>query len=182
MIGKIVGRTLGISVPVVGSCLALGVISLVIYGLFSLLLFIAIILATILYVLVLVSLATAVSAVVERTVTAAASVFGGVFLLLTLFFQQVVLMVYSGVTGTPVNPFNPSADGLLFLLLRLSPGSAYRVLTNWLFGVGNSADAYSSVLTVLEPHMSINAFVVEATFPSDSVPLYLHESVSTQTF
>lgn len=178
LIGKIVGRTIGMSVPVVGSCFALGVIGLVRYGPFSVLLFIAVLLATILYVLVLVSLATAVSAVVERTVTAAGTVFAGVFLLLTLFFQQAIVGLYSHVTGTPLNPFDLPADGPLFFLIRLSPGGAYRVLTNWFFGVGNSADSYSIVLTKLEPHVSINAFVVESAFSTGSIPVYLHESIS----
>jgi ABC-type transport system involved in multi-copper enzyme maturation permease subunit len=36
---------------------------------------------------------------------------------------------------------------------------------------------YSQVLTALQPNVSTNAFVVEATFSPETVPLYLHESL-----
>jgi ABC-type transport system involved in multi-copper enzyme maturation permease subunit len=66
--------------------------------------------------------------------------------------------------------------------LRLSPSGAYHVLSNWVLGVGNSADGYDAVLTELQPQVSTNAFVVEATFTTGTVPVYLHEAFCLLVF
>jgi ABC-type transport system involved in multi-copper enzyme maturation permease subunit len=125
----------------------------------------------------MVSIAVSVSTLASRTVTAAGAIFGGVFLPFVLFWTPLVTATFTRVTGTPVDAFSPPASGPLFLLLRLSPGGAYHVVTNWLLGVGNSADLYSQVLTQLQPNVTTNVYVVEAAFPPSSVPLYLHESL-----
>lgn len=176
LLGKVVGRTAGIAGPVSVAFLAIGVVGSVDHGTVGPLAFLGTVLVTLVYVGVLVSIAVSISAVVERTVTAAAAVFGGVFLPFVLFWEWVGVALFTGVTGTSVSPFDPPASGPLFLLLRLSPGGAYRVVSNWLLGVGNSADTYDAVLTKLQPQVSTNAYVVEATFEPGTVPPYLHEA------
>jgi hypothetical protein len=94
-----------------------------------------------------------------------------------VFWSQIATAIFSQLTGTPVNPFYPPASGPLFFLHRLSPGGAYHVVSNWVLGVGNSASTYSTVLTELQPQVSTNALVVEATFQPGTVPVYLHEPV-----
>ncbi|SDY80740.1 ABC transporter permease [Halopenitus persicus] len=177
LLGKVAGRTAGIAGPVAVACLVLGILGLVDHGVFNPILFLGMVLSTIVYVGVLVSIGTAVSAVAKRTVTAAGTVFGVIFLPLVLFWTQISTALFTQVTGTPVNPYEPPASGPLFLLLRLSPDGAYRVVSNWLLGVGNSANTYSHVLTKLEPQTQTNAYVVEATFAPGTAPLYLNEAV-----
>lgn len=177
LVGKVVGRTAGIAGPVCVAFGVLGVVGLVDHGLFDPLLFVGVVVVTLVYVAVMVSVAVAVSTLASRTVTAAAAVFGGVFLPFVLFWTPLATSAFTRLTGVPVDAFDPPAAGLLFFLLRLSPGGAYNVVTNWLLGVGNSADTYSQVLTKLRPNVSTNAYVVEATFPPDAVPVYLHESL-----
>ena len=177
LLGKVVGRTAGIAGPVSVAFLVIAGIGLVDHGLFDPLLFLGIVFVTLLYVGVLVSMAVSISAVVSRTVTAAGAVFAGVFLPLVLFWTRISTTVFTQMTGIPVNPFEPPASGPLFFLLRLSPAGAYHVVSNWLLGVGNSANTYSHVLTKLQPQTSTNAYVVEATFPPGTAPVYLHEAV-----
>lgn len=177
LFGKVVGRTAGIAGPVSLSLLALAGIGLLDHGPFDPLPFVGVAVVTLVYVGVLVSIGVSISAVTERTVTAAGAVFGGVFLPLIAFWSWIATAIFSRVTGTPVNPYAPPASGPLFLLHRLSPSGAYHVVSNWVLGVGNSASTYSTVLTELRPQTSTNALVVEATFRSGTVPAYLHESV-----
>jgi ABC-type transport system involved in multi-copper enzyme maturation permease subunit len=177
LFGKIVGRTAGIAGPVTLSFLVLAGIGLVNHGMFDPLPFLGVVLVTLVYVCVLVSIAVSISAVAERTVTVAGAVFGAVFLPFIVFWSQIATAIFSQLTGTSVNPFDPPASGPLFFLHRLSPGGAYHVVSNWVLGVGNSASTYSTVLTELQPQVSTNALVVEATFQPGTVPGYLHESV-----
>ncbi|GGM44630.1 ABC transporter permease [Haloarcula argentinensis] len=178
LIGKVFGRSVGAVVPFAVSTVVLGVIGGFKFGLFSPLRFIGVFLVTVLYIAVLVSVATAASAVTTSTVRVTAVVFGGFFLLLTLGWKIVGVRLYSAVTGNPVNPLDPPADGLLFAILRLSPGRAYRTVTNWLLGLANSGGQYTSVATVLYPGHSVNEYVVDAAFSGQPVPAYLHESIA----
>lgn len=178
LIGKVVGRTAGIAGPASVAFLVIGGIGLMDHGMFDPFLFLGLVLVTLVYVGVFVSMAVSISAIVNRTVTAASAVVGGLFLPLVLFRTSISMLVFTQVTGTPVNPVDPPASGLLFFLLRLSPAGAYHVISNWMLGVGNSADMYSRVLTKLQPQTSTGAYVVEASFPSGEVPLYLHEGVA----
>ena len=178
LLGTIVGRIAGIAGPVSVSFLVLAGIGLIDHGVFNPLTFLGVVLVTLGYVCVLVSIGVSISAVAERTVTAAGAVFGVVFLPLIVLWSRISTAIFSQVTGISVNPFDPPASGLLFFLHRLSPGGAYHVVSNWVLGVGNSASTYSTVLTELQPQVSTNALVVEATFHSKTVPVYLHESVS----
>lgn len=177
LLGKIVGRTAGIYGPVCLSFLALAVIGLLSYGVFNPLLFTGQVVLTGVLVLALVTVATSVSALASRTVTAVAIVFVGVYLLLTHLWTTIAESLFTAITGTPVNPYSPPASGLLFLLVRLSPNGAYHVASNWLLGVGNSAANYANVLTKLKPATNTNILVVDATFPPHQIPWYLQQVV-----
>ncbi|WP_434531081.1 ABC transporter permease [Haloarcula sp. NS06] len=178
LIGKVFGRSVGAVVPFAVSTIVLGVIGGFKFGLFSPLRFIGVFLVTVLYIVVLVSIATAASAVTTSTVRVTAVLFGGFFLLLTLGWKIIGVRLYSAVTGNAVNPLNPPADGLLFAILRISPDRAYRTVTNGILGLANSGDQYTVVATVLYPGHSVNAYVVDAAFSGQPVPAYLHESIA----
>ncbi len=90
------------------------------YGLFSPLRYLAVFAVTALYFLALVSIVISVSAIVRRTTTAAATLFIGFILILEIFWQMFVPGLYSRLTGVPVNPYDPPAEGGLFLMDRLS--------------------------------------------------------------
>jgi ABC-type transport system involved in multi-copper enzyme maturation permease subunit len=176
LIGKVIGRCVGLAVPVSAAAVALGLVGIVRFGLFSPLLFCGVLLATLLYVTTLVSVATAISAITSSTVRAATVVFGGVYLVFTVFWTRFAEMTYAAVGDASVTSFNAPADRLFFALLRLSPGRAYRLLTNWLLGVGNSGAGYDAVITKLQTPTSINVYAVESAFQGQTPPAYLHEA------
>ncbi|WP_336329116.1 ABC transporter permease subunit [Haloarcula sp. CGMCC 1.2071] len=177
LIGKVFGRSVGAMLPFALATVILGVIGGVKFGLFSPLRFIGVFLVTVLYIVVLVSVATAASAATTSTVRVTSVLFGGFFLLLTLGWKRIGVGIYSAVTGNAVNPLEPPADGLLFAILRLSPGRAYRTVTNWILGLANSGGQYTSVIDVLYPGISTNEYVVDVAFSGQPVPVYLHESL-----
>lgn len=185
LVGKVIGRSVGIAVPVSIAAAGLGLIGVVRFGLFSPLLFVGVLLATLLYVTTLVSVATAISAITSSTVQAATVVFGGVYLVFTVFWTRFAEMIYATignlspettVSTASITSFNAPADGLFFALLRLSPGRAYRLLTNWLLGVGNSGAGYDAVITKLQTPTSITIYAVESAFQGQTPPAYLHEA------
>lgn len=176
LLGKIVGRTVGIVGPVFASFAMFAVIGLFDYGLFDPLLFLAVVAVTAVYIAVLVTIAVGVSAVADTTVSAVGVVFGGFFLIVELFWNNVILWLYSLVANGLITTSDQSVSGLLFLLLRLSPSGAYNVVTNWLLGVGNSTAGYSAVLSKLQPSVFVpNIYVVEVVYKSGLVPWYLSE-------
>ncbi|MFD1643648.1 ABC transporter permease subunit [Halohasta litorea] len=175
LVGKVLGRSAGLAVPVSAAAVVLGIVGFVRFGIFSPLLFCGVLLATLLYVVTLVSIATAVSAVTTNTVRAAGAVFGGVYLFFTVFWTRFAELIYTFLGGPSTGSFSAPADGLFFALLRLSPGRAYRVLTNWLLGVGNSGAPYDAVITKLETPTSITIYTVESAFGGQTPPAYLHE-------
>lgn len=175
LVGKVLGRSAGLAVPISASAIVLGIIGFVRFGAFSPLLFCGVLLATLLYVVTLVSIATAISAITTSTVRAAGTVFGGIYLVLTVFWTRFAELIYTFLGGSSTGSFSAPADGLFFVLLRLSPGRAYRLLTNWLLGVGNSGAGFEAVITKLETPMSITIYTVESAFGSQTPPTYLHE-------
>ncbi|RJT07037.1 ABC transporter permease subunit [Halococcus sp. IIIV-5B] len=174
LLGKSVGRTLGVATITLVGLIVLGAVGLIEHGVFSLVLFVGTVLTTLVYVAALVSVAVAVSAVAKRTVVAATTVFG--FFLVTLFWEQLVPAIYGAITGVPVDPYDPPASGPLFFALRLTPDGAYDVVTNWLFGVGNSAELVDTVYAVRHG-VSVNAYVVDTAFADQVVPWYLHPAL-----
>ncbi|TYT61170.1 ABC transporter permease [Natrialba swarupiae] len=176
LLGKLVGRLAGIAIP---AFLALGIVTVagvVQYGLFSPLRYLAVFAVTALYFLALVSIVISVSAIVRRTTTAAATLFIGFILILEIFWQMFVPGLYSRLTGVPVNPYDPPAEGGLFLMDRLSPTGAYNAATNGILDAGNSAWHHSSAISVLRPGHSSNALAVGEAFDPGTAPLYLHEA------
>ncbi|ELZ95954.1 nitrite/nitrate reduction protein [Haloferax mucosum ATCC BAA-1512] len=176
LLGKSVGRFAGIGAIVGVAVLLISIIGVVEHGTFAVLPFVGVVLATALLLAALVSLGVLLSTAVDSTVSAAASVLGYIFV--TLFWSTVVSKVYTAITGVPVDPYDAPASGPLFFALRLTPDGAYNVLTNWLLGVGNSAEQFHTVYTKLAPGQFINAFVVEAAFESGTAPWYLHPALS----
>lgn len=177
LLGKIVGRTTGIALPVFAAILAVVGIGAIRFGGFSPLLFIGMTLATMLYILLLVTVATSASTVSTSTVRVTGLLFGGFYLIMSMLWKAISTGLYGSVAGA-VSAYNVPADGRLFALLRISPGRNYRLLTNWLLDTGNSGAGYATVLTKLEPGHTINGYVVETAFGSTPAPIYLHESVS----
>lgn len=175
LVGKVLGRSAGLAVPISAAAIVLGIIGFIRFGAFSPLLFCGVLLATLLYVVTLVSIATAISAITTSTVRAAGTVFGGIYLVLTVFWTRFAELIYTFLGGSSTGSFSAPADGLFFVLLRLSPGRAYRLLTNWLLGVGNSGAGFEAVITKLETPMSITIYTVESAFGSQTPPTYLHE-------
>ncbi|AHZ24307.1 nitrite reductase (plasmid) [Haloferax mediterranei ATCC 33500] len=176
VLGKGVGRFVGIGASVAVAILVLSGIGLVEHGGFDVVPFVGVVLATLLFVAALVSVGVLISTVVDRTVTAAGTVF--TYILMTLFWSSIISKAYTALTGVPVDPYDAPASGPLFLALRLTPDGAYNVLTNWLLGVGNSTELFQTVYTKLAPGQTINAFVVEAAFDGGTGPWYLHPSLS----
>ncbi|ARS91115.1 ABC transporter permease subunit [Natrarchaeobaculum aegyptiacum] len=176
LLGKLVGRTIGIAIP---SLVALGlvtVVGVVRFGFFDPLRYLAVLSVTLLYLATLVSIVVSVSAIAERAATVAATLFVGLLVVFELLWREVATMLYSRLTGVPVTLYDPPADGRLFLLDRLSPSGAYNTVTNWLLETGNSAAFHNSVVSELQPGTGVNVLVVDTTFDSGTVPWYLHES------
>jgi ABC-type transport system involved in multi-copper enzyme maturation permease subunit len=176
--GKATGRFVGVGAAATVATLVVAGVGVAEHGPFALLPFVGVLAATLLLCGAAVALGVLLSTLTRRTVTAATGVFA--YLIVTLFWSQIVSSAYAAVTGVPVNPYDAPASGPLFLALRLTPDAAYNVLTNWLLGVGNSADLFHVVATKLAPGVSVNAFVVEAAFGGPG-PWYLHPALSAGT-
>ncbi|THE63854.1 nitrite reductase [Salinadaptatus halalkaliphilus] len=176
LLGKLVGRTVGIAIPVGIALAVVTVVGVVRFGLFSPLRYLAVLVVTFAYLAVLVSIVVSVSALAGRAATAAATLFVGLLVVFETLWQLLAPMLYSRLTGTPVNLYDPPADGRLFLIDRLAPSRAYNTVTNWLLEAGNSAGFHNSVISDLEPNVSSNVLVVDNTFEPGAVPLYLHEA------
>lgn len=97
-----------------------------------------------------------------------------------VFFQIIVNAVYNLVTDRPLDLFNQPADPALFFFHRFSPFRAYNVLTNWIYGIGNSSSRTRITVRQLQPAtdgLVTNSFVAEHTF-AEGVPWYLSEWVA----
>lgn len=174
--GKLVGRTVGIAIPTFFALVVVTVAGAVRFGLFSPLRYLVVLVVTLAYLAVLVSIVVSVSALAGRTTTAAGTLFIGLVLLLETFWRDLSPVLYARLTGIPVDPYDPPADGGLFLLNRLSPSGGYNTVTNWILGTGNSAAFHGSVVSDLQPGVRVNVLVVENAFDPGDVPLYLHET------
>lgn len=174
LVAKTVGRSLGFVIPVTVAAVVLVGVGAFRYGLFSPLAFLGVLLATYLYLAVLVAFATAVSAVTTSSVRASGVVVG-FFLAFVLLWTQLAVAAYSSLTGRAVNPYDPPADPLLFGLLRLSPDRAYRTVTNWILGAGNAGESFTTLAIKVAPGQHVNGFAVETAFAGTPVPLALHE-------
>lgn len=143
LLGKGIGRFAGIGAMLVVAASILAVGGVVNHGFFPPDRFVVTLLAMLLVAAAFVSVALLVSTIINRTTTATAVVVA--FFFVSLFWSRLVPWVYSLVTGISVSGVNAPASGPLFLALRLTPVSAYFVVTNWILGVGNSAALYQRV-------------------------------------
>lgn len=175
-VSKVVGRTAGIVVPTLVGLGIVTVVGVLRHGLFSPLQYLAVLGATLLYVIALVSLVVSVSAVATRSITAAGTLVIGVLVSLELLWNAIAAGIREYLQDIIGLASHPTADGLLFFLLRLSPSGAYNVVTNWILGVGNSAELHSRTISELEPNVSTGAYVVETSFDPGTIPFYLHEA------
>jgi ABC-type transport system involved in multi-copper enzyme maturation permease subunit len=171
LVGKIVGQTVALCVPLVGAFVVGGVVGVLRVGFVSPLLFLGFVCVSVLYTLANVSLATAISASVARPVSASAGTFG-YFLVVLVGWEQIRNRLYLLVTGESINIFAPPASEWLFLFDRISPISSYYLLTNAVLGVGNSADGYVGVVSQFQSGVTTNALVYELVF-TDPAPYFL---------
>ncbi|MEF8882538.1 MAG: ABC transporter permease subunit [Halapricum sp.] len=178
LVGKVVGRTAGIAGALTASFLLISITGLLNHGAFDPVGFVGQLVLTHLYIIILVTIATSISAIANRTLSAAAAAIGGVFLIFELGWNRATLVGYSLFVDGSVNSYSPPESGPLFLLARLSPGGAYRTVSNWLLGIGNSAASYDMVVREMNPSSSTNVLVVETAFSTSSPPWYLYEGFS----
>lgn len=177
LVSKGVGRATGVGALIVATSFGVSLYGAIRFGYFSVLRFLLMLLVTLFYGAVLVSVCIAASAA-SKHLSRVASLIGGGFLLFILWWEILATIIYSTLTGVSVNPRNPPADGLLYLLHRLSPKGAYNVVSNWVLGVGNSSANFSNTLSSIDPTTSINAISAEAAFSGHALPVYLHPVVS----
>ncbi|WP_248905736.1 ABC transporter permease [Halocatena marina] len=173
LIGKILGQSVALGVPLIAAFLVAGATGIVRIGLFSLIGFASFLGLSLLYTLVNVSIATGISAAVSRPTRAAAGTFG-YFLVFLLSWYRIRNWMYSLVTGETLNIFTPPASEWLFLFERLSPITAFYLITNRVLGVGNGASGYFNVLGQFQASITTNALVYDLVF-TDPAPFYLTE-------
>lgn len=173
LLGKLVGRTAALSLPILVA-VPLGVlVGVSVNGVPSIPVLLLFLLASLLYALTHVAIGIGISALV-RTSTRAAALLLAYVLVVLISWKRVSFQLYTLSTGTPVNVFAVPPSPPLFLAVRLSPIGAFYLLTNTLFGVGNSAAGYQSVLAQFAPETITNALVVDITFQNLSTPFYLN--------
>lgn len=182
IIGKVVGRFVAVAITVL---VAIGVVAFAgsfRYSVPDPLRLVGFVLVTLLFVLVYVAIGTAISAS-TRTSSRAATAIVSFYVLVQLLWRAVVTpQIYGVVSGTLPRAFEAPAVGWLFLLRRVSPGSAYNVVLNYIFGVGNSDSDTVATILQFQPTVSTNAYVVEISFEGEEIPFYLAEPVAIVIF
>lgn len=175
-LGKFIGRAAGLTVI---TLLGIGIgtiIGIARHGLFSPLKFLAVLLVTVVYIVALVSIVVSVSTVSSQPSTSAGVLVAGFLIVLELAWESVAQVIIDLLLSIPILNSKISSTGLWFLLARLTPSGAYNVVTNWILGIGNSANLHNVVLIELQPSSSAGAYVVANAFSQSPVPVYLHES------
>lgn len=176
LFGKLVGRAVGVIVP---TFVGLGIVTVVgvyRYGLFSIWKYLAVLGVTLLYVVVLVGIVMSISAITERAITAVGALVLGLLVVFEMLWDMITTTIVDSLHGIGLLT-SATAEGLLFVLVRLSPSGAYNVVTNWILGVGNSAELYSTVAGYSQPNTSTpSALIVDAAFDPGTEPIYLHEA------
>ena len=175
----VVGKLIGLTIPLVAiAVLSLAVaadVAVVTQGVPSLIRLVAFGLVSAVYALVCAGLGILISSTATTTVRAAGAMV--LSFVVVIGWKTLVTRVYAIATGARINMLDPPADGVLFLARRLDPRSAYFLLTNWVYGIGNAADVYPPVVSKL--HSGPNTtdispvFVVETSF--EHPPRYLTE-------
>lgn len=176
LLGKIIGQTAVLCVPLLLTFLVVGALGALEYGLFSLAKFGLLVVVSCLYLLLNVCVGVSISAAVNTSVQAATAAFSYYLIFILGWVDFIIYQVYTPLTGVQVNPLNPPASESLFLLHRLAPAGAYNVLFNWILETGNSASWVLGVIADLQPQTRSNALVVELAFEGVDVPVVLHEA------
>lgn len=177
LLAKLVGRTVGITLPILFAMGIVALIGIIRHGMFSPIRFIAVLVVTVFYIAVLVFIVSSVSTIADRAIQSAGYLLIGLFALFEVLWQDTVAPAILDVADSlGVVPSQSAGDALLLVVLRLSPSGAYNVVTNWILGVGNSAHTHARVIRERNLATETPALVAEEVFSPDSVPYYLHES------
>lgn len=172
-VGKFVGRTAGIVVPILAGLGIVTIVGALQHGFFSPLRYLAVLGATVIYVVALVSIVVSVSAIAKRSVTAAGTLVIGLLVGLEFLWNAAVSSIVSA--GQNIGLISESAtEGVTLFLLRLSPSGAYNVVTNWILDIGNSTYTHTQIARDIQSTGS-SSYVVESSFEAGEVPLYLTE-------
>lgn len=163
---KIGARALALSIPVLGSILVtwlvggqyLGYSSPVTVGLFAL--------VTVLYVLVNVSVAVGVSAMVATGARAVTSLFGYLVVMIAFWAFSIAPGLLRATTGSGPNGLTAPHSELAFFLRRLSPRESYIVLLNWVLGVGNTDELAYHYIRQTQDGVNMLTYNVDDTFES----------------
>lgn len=175
IVGKILGRTVALAVPVLLAFCVGAIIGFFRYGAFSSVSFLLTVLVTLLYVAANVGVATGISAAVNTPARSATAIVGYFLVFLWLWNTGLSRALYIEATGGPIDFLNPPPDVGLFLLGRVGPAGAYYVLTNTILDVGNAAATYSEVLLYYRPETRFFTLIVGETF-TPPIPLLLRPS------
>lgn len=176
--GKVVGRSVGVALPTCVGVLVLTLIGVVQFGLFSPLAFVGTVLVVLLFIVALVSVATAASAVLATAGWVVKVAVLGIGLVVMLAWRSLTTALHGVLEGVTVGALGLSPTGVVLFFHRLSPNGAFAVATNWALGVGNAAETHRMVISAREPGTYTNALTVGSAFPDGGVPLYLHESLA----
>lgn len=177
VLGKVVGRTAGVAVPMVLAIVCGYVVGVAEGRVASPIMLFGFVLFTVCYLAATVSVGVGLSTVSRSSRPAVGGVIG-YFLILTVGWVDLVSVpVYTGLTGRTVVSTRPPADVGLFLLQRATPSGAFSVATNWLFEIGNSSASFNAVVLQSLPRIRTNALLVGDAFSTD-VPFLLAEPLS----
>ncbi|MBX0348127.1 hypothetical protein [Haloarcula pellucida] len=168
-----------LSVFVIGIVVVTVCVNIPRYGVPSLVLLLPLFAVTVAYTAVSTVIGAAIGTVMGRSITGRV---GAGFTFIIMLFQEIFAnFAYVLISNTSLNPFNQPADPVLFFFHRSSPLNLYNVLTNWLYGIGNSSSAAYITTKQLYPRPGVhevrtNAYIVQHTFDG-SAPWFLSEWV-----
>lgn len=172
LVGIFVGRFLVLAVATLGAYVTVAIVGSVRHGIVPVGTFLAFCVVGLLFVGACLAFGVGVSAVTRRSLRAATAVM--LYIVLSLFWVTLWgVQLYQLFVGNQISHQRPPPVPELFLLQRMVPVGAFKVASNWVLGVGNSAATYESVLLDSKPNLpDSNAFRVGQAFGGD-IPLSL---------
>jgi len=173
-LGKVLGRTAGLAVPVTLAILVSWAVGAYYVGIASpvtLVLFTAL---SLLYVLINVLVAVSFSSVFATSARAGGAAFLYFFVGIALWAHELVPVITGYLASAVADPEAAPIEAVHFLLRRLSPRESYKLSTNWLLGVGNTDDLAYHYIEQLQEGVSRTVFDVTETFGPDP-PVFLRE-------
>lgn len=176
LIGLIIGRASAITLPLVLAVIGTCLVAAPRYGFVAPGTLLAFLAATVVFFFCLTGLGVALSTLTRRQSLAGVIILvsGGLY----LAWFQLSNALYQALTGTAVSGFAPPASPTYLLLRWLPPISLYRVVTNAILGVPNSAGNAMGVITDLQPNVFTNTVVVKTAYGADVPAWYLHPAVA----